>query len=229
MSLKFDRSRYGPGWLEVILGTLLSAVLGVVLAAAYFVFKPVATVRELPKEPLPGVVYYIEGSRDDSRARRLPAKEKFFLKGGSVVVNEDELNTAANPLADLSQSAKAAAAAAAPAAATPLLAPGPPNFRIHDGSMQITVPVRLRVELASLDLTIPVQATGHFVRRVDTFVFVPSTMYVGSCPIERMPAVMSLLESKLLRAQPIPADIMAAWTRLADVMIDGSNLRLTMP
>jgi hypothetical protein len=228
MSLKFDRSRYGPGWLEVFLGTLLSAVLGVVLAAAYFVFKPVATVRELPKEPLPGVVYYIEGSRDDSRARRLPAKEKFFLKGGSVVVNEDELNTAANPLADLSQAAKAASANA-PAATTPLLASAAPNFRIHDGSMQITVPVRLRMEVASLDLTIYVQATGHFVRRVDTFVFVPSTMYVGSCPIERMPAVMSLLEDKLLRAQPIPADIMAAWSRLADVMIDGSNLRLTMP
>ena len=217
--------------MEVILGTLLSTALGVVLAAAYFVFKPVATVRELPKEPVPGQVYYVEGSRDESRARRLPAKEKFFLKGGSVVVNEDELNTAANPLADQSAAAKAAAPAAAttPAAATPLLAPSPPNFRIHDGAMQITVPVRVRVELVGLDQTIFVQSTGRFVRRVDTFVFVPSAMYVGSCPVERLPAIMSLFEDKLLRSQPIPADIMGAWGRLADVMIDGSNLRLTMP
>jgi hypothetical protein len=228
MTLKFDRSRYGPGWVELILGSVLSVLLGAVLAAAYFVFKPVATVRELPSQPLPGMVYYIQGSRDDSRARRLQAKEKFFLKGGSVVLNEDELNTAANPLADQSQAAKAAAAAA-PAASTPWLTPGPPNFRIHDGTMQITVPVRLRVELANLDLAILVQAKGHFVRRVDTFVFVPSTMYVGSCPVERLPAVMAFLEDKVLRAQPIPADIMAAWGRLADVMIDGSNLRLTMP
>src|ERR1035437_4745439 len=92
---KFDRSHYGPSWTEVILGALLSVVIGVVLAAAYFVFKPVARVKEIPKEPAPDMVYYIEGSRDYSNARRLIAKEKFFVRGGTVVVNEDELNTAA--------------------------------------------------------------------------------------------------------------------------------------
>ena len=89
MRQRFDRALYGPSWTEVILGALLSAVLGVVLAAGFFVFRPVTKVKELPKEPIPGTVYYIEGSRDYSNSRRLVAKQKFFLKGGSLVVNED--------------------------------------------------------------------------------------------------------------------------------------------
>ena len=48
---KFDRAHYGPSWVEVILGALLSLALGVVLAVAYFVARPVTLVKELPKEP----------------------------------------------------------------------------------------------------------------------------------------------------------------------------------
>ena len=33
MRKRFDRVRYGPGWVEIIFGALLSIVLGVVLAA----------------------------------------------------------------------------------------------------------------------------------------------------------------------------------------------------
>lgn len=33
MTQRFDRAHYGPSWTEVILGALLSAVLGGVLAA----------------------------------------------------------------------------------------------------------------------------------------------------------------------------------------------------
>ncbi|MEO6876625.1 MAG: hypothetical protein ABI222_17560, partial [Opitutaceae bacterium] len=91
---KFDRSHYGPGWAEVVLGAVLSVVLGVVLAAVFFIFRPVTLVKELPKEPIPGMVYHIDGSRDYANARRLTAKQRFFVKGGSVVVNEDELNAA---------------------------------------------------------------------------------------------------------------------------------------
>lgn len=220
---KFDRSRYGPSWTEVVLGALLSTALGVVLAAGYFVFKPVTRVKELPKEPIPGTVYYIEGSRDYSNARRLIAKEKFFAKGGSVVVNEDELNTAANPV-----TAPAAPGTEAAAPAT-MLSPGAPNFRIHDGALQITVPVRLKVDLAYLDTTVLVQATGNFARQGDAFVFQPKTVYVGSCPVERLPRAMEFVVKKFFDSQPVPADIAAAWGKLADVTIEGSTLRLTMP
>lgn len=220
---KFDRSHYGPSWTEVILGALLSAVIGVVLAAAYFVFKPVARVKEIPKEPAPDMVYYIEGSRDYSNARRLIAKEKFFVRGGTVVVNEDELNTAANPVT------APVAPGTEPAPPAALLTPGPPNFHIQGGVMQITVPVRVKWDLAFLDQTVLVQARGGFVRQGDTIAFVPKTVYVGSCPVERLPRAVDFVMRKFFDTQPVPPDIAAAWGKLADVTIEGSTLRLTMP
>jgi hypothetical protein len=221
---KFDRANYGPSWAEVILGAILSLLLGIVLAAAYFVAKPVTLVKELPKEPAVGTVYYIEGSRDYGNARRLIAKEKFFVKGGSIVVNEDELNAAASPV-----TAPVAPGSAPTPPPTTVFTPGPPNFRIHDGVVTIAVPVRVRYELFALDQIVLVQATGSFLRRGDTFAFVPQTMYVGSCPVERIPRAVDWVLSKVYAVQPIPADIAASWARLTDVTIEGRTLRLTMP
>lgn len=221
---KFDRLHYGPGWAEVILGAVLSMVVGVVLAAAYFVFKPVVRVKEIPKEPAADTVYYIEGSRDYSNARRLTAKEKFFVRGGTVVVNEDELNTAANPV-----TAPVTPGSEPAPPPTALLTPGTPNFHIQNGVMQITVPVRVKWDLAFLDQIVLVQARGGFARQGDTIAFVPKTMYVGSCPVERLPRAVDFVMKKFFDTQPIPPDIAAAWGKLADVTIEGSTLRLTMP
>ena len=223
MSSKFDRARYGPSWTEVILGALLSMVLGVVLSATYFVFKPVTKVKELPKEPIPGTVYYIEGSRDYSNARRLTAKQKFFAKGGSVVVNEDEINSAANPVV-----APLPPGTEAPPPPGPMTA-GAPNFRIHDGAVQIAVPVRIKWDLANLDTIVLVQATGNFARRSESIVFVPKTVYVGSCPVDRLPRAVDFVMKKFYESQPVPADIAASWAKLSDVTVEGTTLRLTMP
>jgi len=201
----------------------------VVLAAAFFIFKPVATVKEIPKEPVPGMIYYLEGSRDYSRARRLTAKEKFFINGGTVVVNEDELNTASNPVAAPLPPPPPGAPAAPNTPPTMLLAPGSPNFHIADGAMQIAIPVRIKIDLAALDRSILIQATGGFVRREESFVFVPKTMYIGSCPVERLPFVMDYVMQKFYYAQPIPEEITTAWRRLVEVSIQGSTLKLKMP
>jgi hypothetical protein len=224
MRKRYDRARYGPGWFEVIFGALLSIILGVVLAVSYFVFRPVTRVKELPKDPVPGMVYYIEGSRDYSNARRLTAKQRFFAKGGSVVVNEDELNTAANPVA-----APVTPGSEPAPAPTTVLTPGSPNFRIHDGLLQITVPMRIKVDSLFIDQVVLVQATGTFVRRGEVFVFAPKTVFVGSCPVDRIPKAVDFIMKKVFDSQPVPPDIAASWGKLADVTIEGSTLRLTMP
>jgi hypothetical protein len=223
MRKRFDRANYGPSWLEVTLGALLSVIVGVVLATAYFVFKPVTKVKELPKEPVAGTVYYIEGSRDYGNARRLAAKQKFFLRGGSVVLNEDELNSAANPVtAPLPPGTE-------PPPPANGVTPGAPNFRIHDGLLQVAVPVRYKYDAFAIDQTLLVQAIGTFARRGEGIVFVPKKMYVGSCPLEKMPQAMEFLMKKFFDKQTFPPDIVAAWSKLSEVTIEGSTLKLTMP
>src|SRR5687768_17187418 len=97
MSIKIDRATHGPSWVEVILGAVLSAILGVALAAVLLIVRPVTPVKVMPKEADrdPKAVYYIEGSRDVTKGRQAPAKRKAFAEGQSVTVVEDELNALA--------------------------------------------------------------------------------------------------------------------------------------
>ena len=167
-----DKSAHQPGWGEVILGAILSVVLGGALGALALVLRPIAQVKELPKEPVKGMVYLLEGSHDTAKSRQAAAKRKSFVGGQSVTVTEDEINSFLKPLplatpppaaaagktkagekaAEKGGAAKAAApkagAPAAPAAAPAsdeLMALGDPNLRIREGVVQVIVPVTFNV------------------------------------------------------------------------------------
>lgn len=247
-SKKVDRALYGPSWTEVIIGAALSFVIGMILAAAVLVLRPVQTVRELPKEPGRDVVYYIEGSKDSTRGRQWLRKREMLDQGTSVTLSEDELNAAfyTTPPADKAKppapaekgtpAAKAKAPAPPPPAAPPappaaaasegLLVPGAPNFRMHDNLLQVGVPCTLNVY--GFKLSVIVIATGGFAKNDDGIAFVPETFYVGSLPVSRLPMVEGLVTKKILTAQPPPEDLVAAWKKLSDAAIDGKTLKLTM-
>ncbi len=250
MSKKIDRAAQGPSWTEVILGAALSLVLGVALGAVLLVFRPVAAVKEMPKEADRDkrAVYYLEGSRDAAKAKQVLAKRKTFAEGRSVAVGEDELNALASPTpaAPGSPAAKAAEKAKAPdkgktaekgkeapkeappaAVAGGLFAVGAPNVRIRDGVMQVAMPVTINA--LDLGLKVVAQARGTFAKKGDGFVYEPTEFYLGSCPVQRLPFVAGYLRDKVLGAQPIPEDIKGSWAKLANVTIEGSTLKLTMP
>ncbi len=227
MSKKIDRALYGPSWTEVIFGALLSIVLGVVLAAAYLVTKPVATVKEIPKEPVAGTIYHIEGSKDSTRGRSWVAKRQQLVAGMSVTVSEEELNTAVtavNAPAPKKPGAKEEPAAEAKPGAYTL---GTPNFRIRDQALQIAVPVTINT--LDLGLDVLVQARGDFEKQGEQFVFTPKSLLVGSCPVEKIPGLTNIIMHKFVGAQKMPEDIAGAWAKLASVSIDGTKLKLDAP
>ena len=245
---KADMSAHEPGWAEVILGAVLSVILGVVLGVVVMAIKPLAAVRELPKEPVAGTIYYIQGSHETKKATQAAAKRKTFAAGGSVVVTEDEINSFLPPPPPLSTAKpkagekKAAPTPAAPkvadkgkapekgapaaAASSDLMSTGGANFHIHDGLVQIAVPVTFN--LLGLEQHVTVLADGNFVKKDSGFVFKADTLYLGSCPMQRLPFAAGFVASKFLASQPIPDDIAAAWPKVADVAVDGSSLKLTM-
>lgn len=221
MNKKIERDLYGPGWIEVILGALLSLVLGVVLAAVFLMLKPVAVVKELPKEPEKDLVYFVQGSRDSAKARQASAKQKVFGQGGSVVVNEDELNALTAP------PAPKPGVKPAPAAESKMLATGAPDFRIRNSVFQAGVPVT--ISAAGLQHEVIVQARGGFEKTGEWFVFKPTEFYVGSCPIQRLPGVQDALMKRFVGMTKIPDELVSAWQKLADVSVEGSTLRLAVP
>ncbi|HYP17342.1 MAG TPA: hypothetical protein VEQ65_09050 [Opitutus sp.] len=220
MNKKQERELYGPSWTEVILGAVLSLLLGIGLAFVFLVMKPVTTVKEMPTETVVGTVYYVEGSRDAGKGRQAAAKQKSFLEGQSVVLTEDELNQIVAP------PPAPAAKKAATAEPAQTVASGSPNFRIRDGVMQIGLPLRLNV--LGFEQRVIVQARGGFEKRGDVFVFDPSELYLGSCPLQRIPAVQGMLMKRFRASLAVPEELAAAWSKLSAVDVEGSTLKLTM-
>lgn len=251
MSAKSKRGGYEPSWTEVTIGALLSVIIGAVLGVVFLVFKPVITVKEVPKEEEldRSSVYFIEGARDTAKAKLATAKRKTFAGGGSVVVDENELNSfGPAPGAPIKPVVPAPGAKAAPAAKTPPpaatpaatpgapaaaptglfgYAPGAPNFRINDSALQLGVPVK--VNLYGLELTVVVQGRGTFVKTGETFVYEPTTLLVGSCPVDRLPMARAWVMKKVFETQPVPEDIAKVWGNLSEVAVVGTALKLTMP
>jgi hypothetical protein len=222
-----ERALNGPSWTEVLIGAALSLVLGVVLAAAHLVLKPVATLREAPKQPAAGTVFFVEGSKDPSKGNTWLRKRQAFLDGQSIDLTEDELNTAiATPIEKPKGGARQPVSSTKLAPANDaLLTPGPVNFRIDGGQLQVGVPVKVNL----LDATVIVQAAGGFVKSGDTFNFVPKTFCIGSCPVDRLPIVEGLIMKRLFAAQGVPKELTDAWAKLANVSVEGKTLKLAMP
>jgi hypothetical protein len=216
-----------PSWAEVLIGAGLSLVVGVVLAVAHLVLKPVETVPFLPQPPVAGQVYFREGSKDTNKGNTWLRKRQAFLDGQSIDLTEDELNTAVatpieKPKGGAGQPASAAKTAPADDA---LLTPGAVNFRIDGGQVQVAVPVRVNL----LDVTVIVQAMGGVVKKGDTFTFEPKVFYVGSCAVDRLPIVEGLIMGRLFAAQGVPKELTDAWAKLANVSVEGKTLKLAMP
>jgi hypothetical protein len=223
MKSKLRRKLDGPGWVEVIFGAALSLLLGVLFAVAFLVFKPVTTVKELPKEPEKNMVYFIEGSRETSKTRQVTTKQRQMAQGQSVLLNHDELNTLVIPpkVPRDPKNLELAQEEASDQAITP----GVPNFRIEEGVMQIGVPVTLKAY--DTEHQIILQTRGGFAKVGDTVVFQPKELYVGSCPLERLPAVRDFVIKQIFAKAKLPDEVVALWQNVDEATIEGSMLRLT--
>jgi hypothetical protein len=231
-SRKIEKAQHGPGLAEVVLGASLSLSLGVALALGYLLLKPAWSGKDLPRAPS-GTIFYVEGSRDSNYSRQWQRKRQLFAEGNSVALNEDELNAwmmavtmppePERPVAG----AKFSQVAAPPS--TGFFQLNTPNFRIRDGVLQVGSKGALNFELLGLKRQVILQAAGKFEKGDGGFVLVPDRFYIGSFPLHRLPGLSSQVLGVILNRMQIPEDLKAAWKKLANVTVEGSTLKLTMP
>jgi hypothetical protein len=224
MKSKYQRKKDGPGWIEVLCGAALSLLVGVVLAVVFLVFKPVTTVKDLPKEPVPQMVYYLEGTHDSTKTRELATKRKLLLPGNTVVFNEDELNLMVTPPPPPSAPKKMELPQ--PVAETDTVSAGAPNFRVRKDVMQVALPIELNA--FEMSCKVVLQARGGFVKEGDTVAFQPNEFYIGSCPLDRLPAVRDYVIKYVVEKSKVPDEVATLWKNIADAKVEGSNIRLTM-
>ncbi|MBW8782211.1 MAG: hypothetical protein JF599_10045 [Verrucomicrobia bacterium] len=235
---KTERALQGPGIFEITLGVVFSIALGVILSALYLIFKTVETAKEMPKEPVIGAVYFLEGSSASGKAHQWGRKHQLLVDGGTadITFTEDELNAwmasvmpkaAVKPPAAKAPAGKAAPAAPKTDGSTAFVVPDQPNFRIRDGVLQVGVPATVNVFGASLPLI--VQTRGHFEHGQESFVFKADELYIGSLPAHRIPGLTGWITRRAVAEQDIPDDLRAAWRKLSLVAVEGNVLHLSLP
>jgi hypothetical protein len=226
---KIEKALYGPSMTEVALGAVLGLIAGVLVACVYLVFKPIELVKELPPADKisKSAVYYIQGNESGAKSRGWQAKQKQILTGStfSLELVEDELNAWAATLAAPAPAAKPGAPAdAAKPAVDGIFNPGRPNFRVVDGKLQIGAKCVLNWYGVTHEVTI--KTTGTFTKSGDSVVYVPETVYLGSCPVHLLPALAGPLAGHLISRVKVPDDVRAGWAKLDSVTIDGTKLML---
>lgn len=224
---KIEKALYGPSTTEVALGALFGLVAGVLAACAYLVFKPVMQVKELPKEPVRGMLYYIPGADSNAKSRNWAAKQKQFVAGSSVSVVEDELNAWAVSVFGAAPKASPAGAKGGDDKSSDdgIFQPGSPNFKIAEGKMQIGF--KCVLNWYGLTHEVTVVSVGGFVRSGDSFIYKPDSLYLGSCPVHLLPALADPLFDHLVGKKKIPDELKTAWLKVDDVTIEGPTLKLT--
>ena len=238
---KLEKALYGPSMTEVALGAILGVIIGVLVAAVYLVFKPVLTVKQMPKEISRSAVYYVPGSESSAKSKGWQAKQKLFVAGSAFQMSEEELNAWAATLGAPASAAKPAdkakppgkpkpedrggeKSAAAPAAA--FLIPSAPNFRVVDGKLQIGLKCTLNYFGLTYDVT--VQATGGFRKSGDQLQFEPESVFMGSCPLHLLPAASNALVTTLVAKQKTTDEMRLAWTKLTAVTVEGGVLKFAV-
>jgi hypothetical protein len=238
---KLERALYGPSLFEVTLGAVLSVGLGVVAAVGYLVYKPVETVKALPKEAdrVPGQIYFVEGSKETGKAKQWRTKRKALAEStpGEIDLIEDELNAWFAPDVVAKPAPKPAAPGKAAEPAAPVDEPLPdelvtwshPSFRIADNSVQVSCSATFNpLRMLALDVPLVVQANGGFEKDGDEFVYSPKTFYVGSLPVHRIPGATSYLIKRAKESQAMPEQGIAAWKKVANVTVDGRVMKIAI-
>jgi hypothetical protein len=221
---KLERALYGPSTTEVALGALLGLIAGVLVAAVYLVFKPVQTVKELPKEPARGVVYFIPGSESNAKSRNWQAKHKQLVGSPTFTLDlvEDELNAWAGTLGAPAPAAKPGAAPGAPnqPQLDGIFNPGRPNFKITNGKLQIGA--KCVLNWYGLTYETNVITTGTF----DGGAFKVETLHLGSCPVHLIPGLAGPLASHLIGRVKVPDDLRAGWAKVDSATLEGATLKV---
>ena len=214
-----------PSLVEVVIGSVLSVLMGVVLAATILILKPVDVVKELPKEPTPGKLYYVEGKKDWNAGRKWMFKRDAFLQGHSVSVTEDELNAWVENI----YPAPPPPAASKKDEPKPLIATGTPNFRLMGETLKFCV--AYEVDVFGYSFRVVTQAEGAFLkpRGKDAIEFRPEVFYVGSLPAHKLLLLKPLIFDRVVNCFELPDDLVKIWTKLGEAKIEKRQLVLTIP
>ncbi len=233
-----------PGLVEIFLGSILSVVLGALVAATILLLRPVEVLKEAPKDKELDAtkIYYFEGRKEYTAGQRWRFKRDSLVQGHSVTMNEDELNTWIEdvypklPVESAASKPKPKVKPGQPPAKKkddgpqPFIQTGTPNFRLTGETLRIGVVYY--VNIFGYAFQVVAQSEGTFEKPkddADPIYYSPSTLYVGSLPAHKLLMLKGLIFKQVVDTFEFPAEIQTVWGKLAEAKIANRELVLTLP
>jgi len=102
-----------------------------------------------------------------------------------------------------------------------------PDFRIVGDALQISWSCTL--DVLGLKRDVVLMTTGHFEVSGAQVDFVPEKLFLGSCPLHRLPKASRALLAYVFKNQKTPDNIRLAWAKCTAVSVVDGGLRLVLP
>lgn len=220
----FRRERSEPGALFTTIEAIFGIGIGVGIAAAWLIVKPVNISDSRPSAQDLALaarhdVWYVPGQEIPVRVPQWTAKQRAFLDHtvSSLELTEQDLNRWMSvtygeteirqewPMFDAEMRANL------------------PLFRF-DGSV-VEAGWVLQLECGEWKRALVLQTRGAFENRGEHPAFVVESMRIGSCPIPSQ-AFAQYLFDRVASAFVLPDDTRAAWATVEDIRVDESRMKL---
>jgi hypothetical protein len=216
-----------PGPFGIIIQILSGAVVGLLIAGVYLALKPVKVMDAQAAAKTAGdksttvernVVVYVPGNPGNPNGQQWRLRERAFLEKApaGVAANEQDVNRwlattygAVDRKVELKE-------------LDLTLQPLPPLCRISGAEMQLGL--EFQCAMGKSKKSVVAQARGHFEKDGDRQVFVPTSVYLGSCPLPGK--LGSMLFDKLSAAYPAPDAVSASWKAVTSAKVEESQLKL---
>lgn len=218
------RKNEEPGAVSMIVDGFVGVALGLFLAVVWLALKPVPVVDAPPvaaadaPPPARHEVVYVSGSQRQVRQSTFAERVKAFAARDTrgVEVPEGDLNRwIASTYAGVDRVRKWSV----PPAEFEL---GMPVFRFAGSDAEVGAVSQLTL-LGSYKRKIVVHAKGAFVEADGGFAFVPSRLYVGSCPVP-INAISRRIYGAVASVFEPAADAREAWAAVNDVKVEKNRL-----
>ncbi|TVR46970.1 MAG: hypothetical protein EA425_16520 [Puniceicoccaceae bacterium] len=212
---------------NVIVGAVLSLLLGVVGAVLFLVMVPVVegtppAEDEIDRSREDYLRYYQPGTRSGQRGANWMLKKQALIDGrsGALLFYEEDLNLWAANAYEQQLDGNGTVLGV-------LSVPGTPVFRVAEDHLAVGLPVKL--QLLGLERDIIVQAKGGFATRDGRLVFRPHEVLVGSWPVPAALGLRQRIYRNFAGAFPPPEDVREAWPQVEAIGFEDQALRVVIP
>jgi len=100
------------------------------------------------------------------------------------------------------------------------------NLMLIGGELQIGY--KRTLNAFGLVYEVPAYMTGSFGRKDNHVVFEPHQVYLGSCPLHRLPGLAGVMSRRTFAALKLPEKLTSAWEKVSDVSVENSLLKISM-